>query len=326
MFKRAAAMIALTVLASGCGGSDGEGSTSAAKPKAVDPITAASQVSKSDFPAVAGRTLEQLAKTVNAGPKLGIAVSVFTPGRNRLAFGLLDEQNSFIYGKSAVYIARSPTDKAKGPFPAPADSMKPAGRFRSKGGDGRGEAEAVYSTTVNLPRPGRYAVLVVSKTPTGLEGAGTQIKVAGTSPIPAVGERAPAVDTDVDSGVAGALAKIDTRDPHDDMHKVSFKDVLGKRPVALLMATPALCHSRVCGPVTDIELELQSEYGDRMTFIHQEVYVDNNLSKGLRPPLKAFKLHTEPWLFTVDATGKIAARLEGAFGKREFRRAIEAAL
>ena len=324
--KTAVALLALIALiAAGCG-EDEKAKPSAAKKPAADPIAAAAEVSKTDFPATEGRTLQEIAGSIKAGPKLGIAVSVFTPGRNRLAFGLIDQQNSFIYGKSAVYIARTPSDRAQGPFPAPADSMKPAGRFRSKGGEGPGEAEAVYSTRVNLPRPGRYAVLVVTRTAAGLQGAGTQIQVARNSPIPRVGERAPAVETDVDTGVAGALAEIDTRDPHDDMHKVSFKDVLGKRPVALLMATPALCHSRVCGPVTDIEFELQAEYGDRMTFIHQEVYVGNNLSKGLRPPLKAFNVETEPWLFTVDRAGRIAARLEGAFGKREFREAIEAAL
>ena len=51
-----------------------------------------------------------------------------------------------------------------------------------------------------------------------------------------------------------------------------------------------------------------------MAFIHQEVYVDNNLNKGLRPPLRAFHLETEPWLFTVDKDGRVAARLEGSSG------------
>ena len=55
------------------------------------------------------------------------------------------------------------------------------------------------------------------------------------------------------------------------MHKVDFADVVGKKPVALLFSTPQLCQSRVCGPVTDIELQMQSKYGDKMTFIHQEV-------------------------------------------------------
>ena len=63
-----------------------------------------------------------------------------------------------------------------------------------------------------------------------------------------------------------------------------------------------------------------------MTFIHNEVYVDNNAAKGLRPQLLAFRLQTEPWLFTFDREGRIAARLEGAFGVRDAQAAIEAAL
>ena len=45
-----------------------------------------------------------------------------------------------------------------------------------------------------------------------------------------------------------------------------------------------------------------------------------------RPALRAFRLSSEPWLFTVDARGRIAARLEGSFGIAEFRAAVEAAL
>jgi hypothetical protein len=67
------------------------------------------------------------------------------------------------------------------------------------------------------------------------------------------------------------VATIDTRIPPDDMQRVDFATVLGRRPVALLFATPALCHSRVCGPVTDIMFQLEHEFGPRMTFIHNEV-------------------------------------------------------
>lgn len=96
--------------------------------------------------------------------------------------------------------------------------------------------------------------------------------------------------------------------------------------MALLFSTPLLCQSRVCGPVTDIAVQLEHEFGDRVTFIHQEVFVDNDVSKGLRPQLRAFELQTEPWLFTFRRDGQIAARLEGAFGVKAFRRAVEAAL
>jgi hypothetical protein len=119
---------------------------------------------------------------------------------------------------------------------------------------------------------------------------------------------------------------VTTRTPPEQMHSVSFGQVLGQRPVALLFSTPELCTSRVCGPVTDIAVDLQSQFGSRITFIHQEVYVDNKPNLGLRPQLKAFHLQTEPWLFTVNRRGIIAARLEGAFGVNEVRQALQAAL
>jgi hypothetical protein len=96
--------------------------------------------------------------------------------------------------------------------------------------------------------------------------------------------------------------------------------------VALLFATPQLCQSRVCGPVTDIALQMQAKYGDEMEFIHQEVYVDNDPEKGLREPLRRFNLPTEPWLFVVDRSGKVTARMEGSFGLTAFERAIKTAL
>ena len=110
------------------------------------------------------------------------------------------------------------------------------------------------------------------------------------------------------------------------MQGSSLAQVLGKRPVALLFSTPQLCVSKVCGPVTDIAVELQHEFGQRIAFIHEEVYVNNQPTQGLRPQLKAFHLRTEPWLFTINRRGIIAARLEGAFGVTGFRQAIEAAL
>jgi hypothetical protein len=110
------------------------------------------------------------------------------------------------------------------------------------------------------------------------------------------------------------------------MHSASLPAVLGKQPIALLFSTPQFCVSRVCGPVTDIAVWLQTRYGRRITFLHQEVYVMNQPSNGLRPPFKAFGLQTEPWLFTIDRHGRIAARLEGSFGVNAFTDALKAAL
>jgi len=82
----------------------------------------------------------------------------------------------------------------------------------------------------------------------------------------------------------------------------------------------------VCGPVTDIAAQMQQEYGDRLAFIHQEVYVDNDPAKGLRAPLRAFNLPTEPWLFVFDEQGRLTTRLEGSFGFNAVERALKSAL
>jgi hypothetical protein len=169
-------------------------------------------------------------------------------------------------------------------------------------------------------------VLAVTRTPTGLIGSPGEIAVAASSPIPSAGQPPPAITTDTAASTHGNLALLTTRFPPDDMHSVSFDKLLGKRPIALLFSTPQLCTSRVCGPVTDIAVALEHQFAGRITFIHEEVFVNNQPSAGLRPQLKAFHLRTEPWLFTINRHGQIAARLEGAFGINELKQALAAAL
>ena len=131
--------------------------------------------------------------------------------------------------------------------------------------------------------------------------------------------------TDTLASAGGDVEAIDTRRPTTDMHG-DFSKVVGTKPVALLFATPQLCQSRVCGPVVDEALQLRARYGDRIDFIHQEVYVDNDVNKGLRAPLQRFGLQSEPWLFVVGKDGRITARLEGSFGLAAFERALKTAL
>jgi hypothetical protein len=50
------------------------------------------------------------------------------------------------------------------------------------------------------------------------------------------------------------------------------------------------------------------------------------VSKGLRAPLTQLGLQTEPWLFVVDRSGIVPARLEGSFGVAAFERAVKSGL
>src|SRR6185312_17426418 len=94
--------------------------------------------------------------------------------------------------------------------------------------------------------------------------------VVGKFPdVPQPGDQAPVMHTPTADDVGGDLTKIDTRQPPSSMHDVDYADVLGKKPVVLLFATPALCQSRVCGPVVDLaeQVKANSDNSD-VAFIH----------------------------------------------------------
>src|SRR4051794_14891183 len=328
------ALIAAVLVCGGCGGG-GSGSGDALRNVPAGnglraQIGTAAAPTRSDFPATKGRTLQQMADTMKAGPQAGLAGENYTVGRNRLAFGVIDPAGKFVYGKTAVYVAPTPGSKARGPYPAPADVLVTDPPFRSKQAASEGDLfAAVYAADVPFTEAGTWSVLTATQSGGALLAAPTQVKVKtpAQDTVPAVGEQAPKVATDTLTSAKGDESSIDTRiPPAPELHKDSFADVVGKRPVALLFATPQLCQSRVCGPVTDIALQMKATYGGRMTFIHQEVYVGNDPNKGLREPLQRFNLRSEPWLFVVDRSGRITARMEGSFGVKTFERAIHTAL
>jgi hypothetical protein len=295
-------------------------------PPAVNELPAAEHPSTGQFPAARGRSLQQLGALVKATAQLGSATGTFTPGTRRLAFGLTTHSGAFIYAPTAVYIAKTPNSPAKGPFLAPADPMSVQPQYRSKQNSGPGGIKAIYAAQLPIPSAGTFTVLSLTKTSKGFVGSPGEVAATRRSPIPNVGQRPPDIATDTPATVGGNFSLLTTRQPPEQMHSVSFNKVLGKRPIALLFSTPQFCISRVCGPVTDVAVQLQHQFANKITFIHEEVYVDNQPSKGLRPQLRAFHLRTEPWLFTINRKGIITARLEGAFGTTELAQALKAAL
>jgi hypothetical protein len=322
-------------LVAGCGGDSGSNDNPISQvPESGglrDKVTAAQNVKAADFPAAKGKTLQQVAEEVKGAgsTEVGLASSIFPVGKDRLAFGMITNDGQFMYGPTAVYVAPNPGAPAKGPFVAPADVLLTEGRYRSRqSAEETDPFAAVYEAQVPFTKKGPWAVLAVTKDGNKFVAAPSQVNVITKQEdtIPEVGDSPPRVATDTLASVKGNEKLLDTRVPPSDMHKESFDKVLGKKPIALLFSTPQLCQSRVCGPVTDVALQLKAKYGDKIEFIHQEVYKDNNVNAGLRPPLEAFHLRTEPWLFVINKDGKITARLEGSFGITAFENALKTAL
>ena len=313
----AAAVAALAALA-GCGGGD-DGATTAAPAVPAAP----------SFPASAGRTLTSLRAGLGPGPRLATSVSVLEPGHDRVAFALFDRgRRQIADAPTALYTAAADGTDLRGPFRARYQSLAVERRFLSATSAGDADsARSIYVASPAFRARGEYRILAVAE----LDG-----RLVGTMPVPAivlhrrlpprVGDRAPRVHTPTRASVHGDLASIDTRRPHDSMHEVDLADVLGRRPVLLLFATPGLCKSRICGPVTDVVEQLKAAHEHDAAFIHMEIWEHNRFGGDERPQVHAFGLPSEPWLFAIDRRGRVAARIEGAFSLAEARRALEAAV
>jgi hypothetical protein len=316
-------LLAVAVLLSACGsGSTDDGGAAPAPPQ---PPAAAS----ADFPSTTGKTLNQLIAKLPHGAILN--VSSFKgqrPGRNRLGFAIVDRANKQIdVSAVAVYTAKPDGSQLRGPFAARKESLEVDTRYRSAqtksdlaSGDTFYVADAVYGSSgphvaVGLVRlDGR---LVVAE-PVGA------IPVGEKNGPPNVGDPAIKVHTETAADVGGDLSKLSTRvPPPRDMLDTDFADVLGKKPVVLLFATPALCASRTCGPVVDIAEQVRAQNGKGVTFIQQEIYQDNDPGKPYRQQVLAWHLPTEPWAFVINRRGRIAARFEGVFSVGELARAVQ---
>jgi hypothetical protein len=311
-----------TAAACGCGnGGDGSGSDAGA---------ASRKASVADFPRPSGRSFRDLLGNYPEGPVVAPSVSVLAPGRDRFGFALFDSGNRQIAGLDvALYIAEGVDETAYGPFPARYTPIQVDPEFRSRtSADDPDSARSVYVAHVEFPHAGVYLVSAVTKLTGRLVAAQpAQVRVRRDSGIPDVGDRAIRVHTPTVKSVGGDVGTIETRVPPDSMHEVDLADALDRgRPVILLFATPALCQSRVCGPVTDVAEQVKSEFDGKADFIHMEFYVDNEINKGPRPQVRAWGLRAEPFLFAIDSDGVVVDRIQGAFGADELRAAVHKAL
>src|SRR4051794_14948992 len=307
-------------VAAGCGSKSDDGSNST--PAQPQPAAKAE-----DFPQAARRTLPDIINNLPSGPVLAPSVSVIEKGTNRIGFALFDNAGKQLSGAGvSLYIGATDGSSARGPFLARSESLKVSPQFESKQtATDPDAARGVYVADVPFKRNGKYAMLAIAK----LDG-----RLVATSPIgvqvggkkvvpPGVGDKAPVIHTLTPADVAGDVKQIDTRiPPAPSLLKDDFADVVGKKPVVITFATPQLCQSRVCGPVVDVVAQVQATVGDKVSFIHQEVYKDNEINKGLRPQLIAYRLQTEPWTFVMDRNGVVSTRFEGAFSAGELERAV----
>ena len=311
----------LASIVAGCGGSDDTSSSTTPPPAAR----------AADFPSATGKTLTTLRRGLPSGIVLAPSTTAsLTTGTARVAGALFTADKKFIGdAELALYTTDHDGTNVRGPYVATFESMAPKPQFQSRStASDLAEARGIYVARVPIQRPGKRVITGVARIKGKLyQTSGFELPIArpgSPKAPPDVGQKAPTTHTLTLTDVNGDASKIDTRvPPAKDLLQSDLADVLGKKAVVLTFATPLLCQSRVCGPVVDVVEQVKNQTKGDVAFIHQEIYKDNEVSKGFRPQLGVYRLPTEPWTFVIDKSGKIAARFEGGIGVAELQRAVD---
>lgn len=175
-----------------------------------------------------------------------------------------------------------------------------------------------YAHEREFKRAGDWGVEVVAKLADGRSSVQrVKFTVLASSATKKIGDPAPSIETPTAATVSNDLTKLTSSDkPNPAFYKASLASAIkGGKPTVVVLAAPAFCQTRFCGPVYDVVSALQQKYGDAFNWVHVEVYTGlpnpatNNWQ--IAPAMRAFGLTTEPWVYLIDSKGIIVYRVEG---------------
>jgi hypothetical protein len=200
------------------------------------------------------------------------------------------------------------------------------------------EARGVYGAAgVRFDQPGIWAVVAEATAGGERFEVDAAFEVKAEPQIVAVDEPAPRTENPVAGAPGVDPGSIDSRAadggeiPDPELHTTTVGGALAAgRPVVVVVSTPVFCVSRFCGPITDSVQALAQELGDRVDFVHLEVWQDfenqvvNPAAEEWIAPADGGDLR-EPWVFVVGADGTVRERFDNVATDADLRRAVEAA-
>ena len=303
-----AVLISAAILLAACG-SGGGSPPGASRPAATSPSPAAS-----------------------GGPEvLPLLInSEILKGPNRFLFSLTDRANKLVAAPDVkIHLLFYDVDTAEDTVAFEADA-----RFLWAIKDVQG----LYVANIQFPDAGRWGTRFEATFPDGQTKsvrADYDVRESGTTP--AIGAKAPSVDTPTAADVGGDLAKVSSdQSPDPRFYESSIADALAAgKAFVVTFATPAFCQTRLCGPTLETVKRVAKDYPS-VTFINVEPYKMAFTNGSLQPELdaqgqlqpaewtNAWGLQSEPYTFVIAADGTLAAKFEGVLGEDELRGALDA--
>lgn len=156
--------------------------------------------------------------------------------------------------------------------------------------------------------------------------------VSEETTMPAIGDPVPPSTQPTVRDVADVAMIDSSTPPRPELHELTVAEAVANgKPTLVAFATPAFCQTRFCGPVVDsVVVPLYEKYGDRANFVHIEPYkLDEARNNGRLvpiPEMQEWGLPSEPWIFVLDASGKVAAKFEAIVSEEEVEPVLQRVL
>ncbi len=200
------------------------------------------------------------------------------------------------------------------------------------------QGTGVYAADdVVVPAPGFWTIQVTLPGRMSKQRPEASFEVLAAPQVPTVGEDAPRTQNLTLASVGVQPQWLDSSassevPPDALLHSTVIAEAIAaKRPLVVVVSTPAYCTSRFCGPTTEAVRQLAARdeaAGRDLAYVHLEVWRDFDahvvnkaaaewvMSRGAQG--------REPWVFLVGSDGKIAARFDNVVPTDELTAAVDA--
>lgn len=209
------------------------------------------------------------------------------------------------------------------PIPGEAPQDPPSQPVAGPPSQGRG----VYVVDpLSFNAPGYWGVQVTVSLGNKQHIGGAAFEVIAAPQVPGVDDKAilsqnHIVGSEVPLPALDSRAGPDGRIPDTELHQKTIKGAVEQgRPALVVFSTPVFCVSKFCGPVTDMVADLQKVYGQKVDFIHIEIWRDYQKQVANQVAadwlLRGQELR-EPWVFLIDGDGTITKRWDNVASRSE---------
>lgn len=255
----------------------------------------------------------------------GVTAILGTPdlavGTFRVAVSLND-RTGLIRFPAVAFESRAP-----GVGASAAPTQRAEGRFHAFPDGIRG----LYATEFTFDRAGTWTVTAAVPRPDGtIARVAMPVPVAERASAPVIGASAPKSRNRTAEDVA-SLAELTTGsapDPALYRHRIA-DSIAAHRPLVVIFASPAFCTTPLCGPQVEEASALARKYGDRVDFVHVDLFqhpqsINGDLRGAERSPLlKEWGIRTDEWTFVIDTDGRVSARYEAFVPTAELETAVQ---